>query len=171
MARAVIEQDKLLADLRADAVSVPALLRALKPEQLERGAYEQGWTVRDLVAHLASIEWTYPRLLERAAQPPATEPPAESSDSGGPGEAGSGMDRYNARQVEKRRETPMVDLIAEFSANRQATIDAVAAADPALLRRRSSRTAAHADPSLRCCVSSRSSTCVATSQTSTALTR
>jgi hypothetical protein len=116
----------LLADLRADAESIPALLHALQPEQLQQGAYEQGWAVRDLVAHLASIEWTYPRLLQQAAQP------ASSSSSGSDGK-GSGMDAYNARQVEKRRETPIADLIAEFSANRQATIDAVAAADPALL--------------------------------------
>lgn len=121
-------RDDLLADLRADAESIPALLHALQPEQLEQGAYEQGWTVRDLVAHLASIEWTYPRLLQRAAQPP----PSESADSAGGG-AGSGMDAYNARHVEKRRATPIAELITEFSANRQATIDAVAAADPALL--------------------------------------
>lgn len=126
------DQNQLLTDLRADAESVPPLLHALDPQQLERGAYEQGWTVRDLVAHLASIEWTYPRLLQRAAQPP---PPGSTHSAGtaAAAETGSGMDDYNARQIEKRRATPIADLIAEFSANRQATIDAVAAADPALL--------------------------------------
>lgn len=123
----------LLADLRADAESIPALLHALQPEQLEQGAYEQGWAVRDLVAHLASIEWTYPRLLQRAAQPPPTESTHSAGTAAAATAAGSGMGAYNARQVEKRRETPIADLIAEFSANRQATIDAVAAADPALL--------------------------------------
>ena len=124
-------RDDLLTDLRADAESIPVLLHVLQPEQLEQGAYEQGWTVRDLVAHLASIEWTYPRLLQRAAQLPSTE----FTDSVGTG-AGSGMDAYNARQVEKRHAIPIAELITEFSANRQATIDAVAAADPVLLSTR-----------------------------------
>lgn len=127
------DQNQLLTDLRADAESVPPLLHALDPQQLERGAYEQGWTVRDLVAHLASIEWTYPRLIRIAE---AADQGAESS-GGNASTRGSNpqMDDYNARQVAKRRETPLPQLIEEFRSNRAALIDAVEATPTELLER------------------------------------
>ncbi len=97
---------------------------------------------------MASIEWTYGRLLDVATQAPATAAPATAApaaevrrttpeeSAGLPTRtAEGGIDAYNARQVEKRAGASVADLLAEFEQNRAATIAAVAAADEALLER------------------------------------
>lgn len=128
-----LDRDALLAALRSDGDRVADVLAALPADALERGAYEQGWTVKDIAAHLASIEWTYPRLIQIAE---AADQGAESS-GGDASTRGSNpqMDDYNARQVAKRRETPLPQLIEEFRANRAALIDAVEGAPAELLER------------------------------------
>ena len=54
---------------------------------------------------------------------------------------------YNDRQVEKRKDVPVADLLAEFNENRAATIAAVEAADEALFDQRV-RSAGGADGTL-----------------------
>jgi hypothetical protein len=117
-------QDALLTDLRTDAEQIPTTLSALAPETLTHGAYEQGWTGREIVAHIASIEWTYARLIERASE--AAEAEGDTSVSGKrPGGGTIDMDGYNARQIEKRQDASVAELIDEFRANRTRTIAAV----------------------------------------------
>ena len=125
---------ELLAALRATGADALARLRALPPAEFERGRYESGWNGRQILAHIASIEWTYPRLLDIAREAPAGEAPAE-------GELATrtmrgGNDAYNERQVAKRSHLTVADLLAEFERNRAATIQAVEAVDGALLERR-----------------------------------
>ena len=115
----------LLRALRDSRDEVLALVRGLGPEALERGGYEHGWNGRQILAHLASIEWTYPRLLDVARQPGA-QPTREMR---------GGNDAYNERQVAKRAHRSVAELLAEFEQNRAATIAAVEAADAALLAR------------------------------------
>src|SRR4051794_18571330 len=91
---------ELLAALRASRDEVVALVRGLAPEALERGCYEGGWNGRQILAHLASIEWTYPRLLDIAREAGAT-PPAAEAETPTRGMRG-GNDAYNERQVAKR---------------------------------------------------------------------
>ena len=119
-------REQLLAVLRADAARLPELVGAISEAELARGVYENGWSARQLLAHLAAIEWTYPRLIERAQA-------AQGGESGG---GGFDMDAYNERQVSKRAEATVVELLEEFGRNRAATIEAVAAADGALLAQR-----------------------------------
>src|SRR5713226_2012276 len=90
---------ELLDALRSSRDAVLATVRALPPEALEHGGYENGWNGRQILAHLASIEWTYPRLIDiardaGAAAPAAGEPPTRSMRGGN--------DAYNERQVAKR---------------------------------------------------------------------
>ncbi len=59
---------ELLAALRASRDEVLAIVRALPPERLEEGRYEAGWNGRQILAHVASIEWTYPKLIEIASE-------------------------------------------------------------------------------------------------------
>ena len=125
---------ELLDALRTSRDEVLAIVRALPPERLEEGRYEAGWNGRQILAHIASIEWTYPRLLDIAREAPAGEAPAE-------GELATrtmrgGNDAYNERQVAKRAHMTVADLLAEFDRNRAATIRAVEAVDEALLARR-----------------------------------
>ena len=126
---------ELLDALRASRDEAVALIRAVPAERLEQGRYENGWNGRQILAHVASIEWSYPRLIdiarEAAAAPPA--PPAAASAGEPPTRSmRGGNDAYNDRQVAKRAGVPAAELLAEFEKNRAATIAAVEAADDAL---------------------------------------
>ena len=122
----IVTREELLAALREDAGRLPEVVGAIGEADLARGVYENGWSARELLAHLAAIEWTYPRLIERAA--------AAGGSDGSSGGAFD-MDAYNARQVAKRAEASVGELLAEFGRNRAATIEAVANADAVLLER------------------------------------
>ncbi len=135
---------ELLEALRASGRVVVERLRELPAQVLEEGRYENGWNGRQILAHVASIEWTYPRLIDlarQAATPPAAKQTAEvrrtSAEEAAdlPGRpARGGIDDYNHRQVEKRAAASVEALIAEFEANRAATVAALEAVDEELLR-------------------------------------
>jgi hypothetical protein len=124
----------LLEALRASRDEVLMLIRALPAERLEEGRYENGWNGRQILAHIASIEWSYPRLIDIArdaaspppapAATPAADPPTRSMRGGN--------DAYNDRQVAKRAHLSVAELLDEFERNRAATIAAVEAADERL---------------------------------------
>lgn len=105
---------ELLAALEATRDEVAVGCRGL---DLTTGVYEGGWNGHQLLAHLASMEWTYPRLLRL--------PDATDEDATRPRDTSETVDDYNRRQVERRSDVPVDDLIAEFVRNRQATIAAV----------------------------------------------
>ena len=124
----------LLDALRASRDEVVSIVRGLSPAQLEEGRYESGWNGRQILAHLASIEWTYPRLIDIARAEPAPEtapargePPTRTMRGGN--------DAYNERQVAKRAHLSPAELLAEFEHNRAATIAAVEATDDSLFAR------------------------------------
>jgi hypothetical protein len=144
--QAIPTKAELLNTLRTTGDEVVTKLRALPPETFEQGRYESGWNGRQILAHIASIEWTYPRLVDIARQ--ANKPPAPAAEkpapapSNQPGEASSpptraaqgGILSYNDRQVEKRAGMSVAELIDEFEQNRKATIAAVEGTDDELLR-------------------------------------
>ena len=123
---------ELLEALRSSRDEILATVRALSPAALEQGRYESGWNGRQILAHIASIEWTYPRLIDIAreatpARPADTDTPTRSMRGGN--------DAYNERQVAKRAHLSSGELLEEFERNRAATIRAVEAADDALFAR------------------------------------
>jgi len=127
----VPSKQELLDALRASRDEVLAIVRALPPARLEEGRYENGWNGRQILAHIASIEWSYPRLIDIARTPPAPveqAPPTRTMKGGN--------DAYNDRQVAKREGMTVAALLAEFEKNRAATIQAVEAADEELFARR-----------------------------------
>lgn len=130
---------ELLEALRAGGQAVLNTVRALPPERLEEGRYENGWNGRQILAHLASIEWTYPRLIDIARQAPTTDAGPSTARAGDelPTRAmRGGNDAYNDRQVARRAHLPVAELLAEFERNRALTIQAVEAADEELFARR-----------------------------------
>jgi len=137
VAELVPTKPELLAALRRSRDEVVAIVRALPPARLEDGRYENGWNGRQILAHIASIEWTYPRLLDiaRDAPPPEAEPASPAAAPPTRTMRG-GNDDYNARQVAKRAHLSAAELLEEFERNRAATIRAVEAADEDLLARR-----------------------------------
>lgn len=134
---------ELLAELRASGREVMKRLGALPAEEFERGRYESGWNGRQILAHAAAIEWTYPRLLDitKDGSPPSgdgkevrrTEPDEPSKVPTRTAEGG--IDSYNERQVAKRADATIEQLLEEFKTNRAATIAAVEAADEELFGR------------------------------------
>jgi uncharacterized damage-inducible protein DinB len=126
-------KSELLEALGASRDEVLRIVRALPPERLEIGRYENGWNGRQILAHLASIEWTYPRLIDIAR---AASPPAAATDELPTRAMRGGNDAYNERQVAKRAQLSVATLLAEFERNRAATIRAVEEADEQLFARR-----------------------------------
>jgi hypothetical protein len=139
-------KSELLDLLREQAEAVDSTVSRLTDEELGEGRYESGWNGKQILAHVASIEWTYPRLIDLAKGPGVSAPPrtdaekaphaaaAAASSAGAPPAAPSAnpVDSYNARQVEKRAEASVAALLEEFRANRARLIEAVEAADEAL---------------------------------------
>lgn len=107
---------ELLAALEASRDEIVAGIRG---RDLSAGVYEGGWSGRQLLAHIASIEWTYPRILEL--------PSATDEEAAQPRDTSIRVDDYNRRQVERRDGVPVEDLIDEFVRNRAQTIAAVTA--------------------------------------------
>lgn len=128
--------------LRSSDEEFVTRLSALPPERFEEGRYESGWNGRQILAHVASIEWTYPRLLDVARESLAAGiaapagPVQRTAPEQAPGvptrTAQGGIDAYNQRQVEKRADASVAELLAEFQRNRAATIAAVEGADGAI---------------------------------------
>jgi hypothetical protein len=135
-------KQQLIDALRSSGEKVTATLPKISESDLERGRYENGWNGRQILAHMASIEWTYPRLIDlargAAAERPAATPASTRPAPTAPGQPGmaSGSPQilsYNDRQVEKRAGASVAELVAEFEKNRAATIAAVESADETLL--------------------------------------
>jgi hypothetical protein len=125
-------REELVEKLRTSGEEFRQRISTLPAAAFEEGRYENGWNGRQILAHVAAIEWTYPRLLEIPSRAQAS--PGESGDPP-TRPAHGGIDAYNARQVDKREGVPVAELLTEFVTNREATIAAVAAADPALFER------------------------------------
>jgi uncharacterized damage-inducible protein DinB len=123
---------ELLEALRASRDEVLGIVRAVPPERLEEGRYENGWNGRQILAHIASIEWTYPRLIDIARDAP---PPEAAAGELPTRTMRGGNDAYNERQVARRAHVSADELLAEFERNRAATIAAVEAADDDLFTR------------------------------------
>lgn len=113
---------ELLGALQSSGEEVVDQLKSLPEEEFEKGRYENGWNAREILAHLASIEWTYPRLIELANSPrseetKSPEPPTRT--------AKGGISSYNDRQVAKRAELSVTELLEEFRHNRETLIKTV----------------------------------------------
>ena len=131
---------QLVEALKSTGAESVEKLRALPESAFEAGCYENGWNGRGVLAHIASIEWTYPNLFKLAeeaggeAPKPKEEPPrpAGSVYSTETGQPSGKILSYNDRQVEKRAGMSVAELIDEFETNRKQTIAAVEAADEEL---------------------------------------
>lgn len=107
---------------------------------LEQGRYENGWNAKQILAHVASIEWTYKKLVENAKQPRSAARPNAERDAAAsaaadatPRGSGNPMDDYNERQVARRSGMSARELLQEFKENRDGTITAVESCDDELL--------------------------------------
>jgi DinB family protein len=129
-----LSKGELLEALRASRDEVLAIVRGVPAARLEEGRYEGGWNGRQILAHIASIEWTYPKLIDIARDTGTPAPTPAAADLPSRTMRG-GNDAYNERQVARRAQRSVPELLAEFEQNRAATIRAVEAADDELFAR------------------------------------
>jgi hypothetical protein len=132
-------KERLIEALKSSERDLLERLWALLPPEFEKGAYESGWNRRQILAHIASIEWTYPRLIAMARgdlpwPEPAQTDPRSTEEPYRPSMAG-GINDYNQRQVDKLAEASTADLLELFEKNRAATIAAVQAMDDAVVEK------------------------------------
>jgi hypothetical protein len=132
MAVQAVSKQQLLAALRSGGDDAFAKLGAIPAAKFEEGAYENGWNARQVLAHVAAIEWTYPRLLEVARE--GDKPREKKPEGSAPPQrkASGGINDYNQRQIDRYADTPVTELLEVFKTNRAATIAAIEAADEEL---------------------------------------
>lgn len=123
----------VLQKLREGGEDALKRLRAMPAEAFEAGRYENGWNAGQILAHIASIEWTYPRLIDVARG--GDSPQRSDSAPATPAEPSERILSYNERQVEKRADYTIDQLLDELETNRAATIAAVEAAGEELFTR------------------------------------
>jgi hypothetical protein len=132
-------KERLIEALKSSERDLLDRLGALLPAEFEKGAYENGWNRRQIFAHIASIERTYPQLIAIArGDLPMPEPAGTdqrcTEQPYRPSTAGP-VHASNQRQVDKLTEASTAELLTLFEKNRAATIAAVQAADDALFEK------------------------------------
>ncbi len=124
---------ELIKALRTTGDALVARVGKMDEAALEQGRYESGWNAKQILAHVASIEWTYKRLVENAKQPRAAARPDRDPGTYAANTGANAVDDYNARQVARRADKTVKELLLEFKENRAGTIAAVESCDEALL--------------------------------------
>ena len=122
-------KSKLLESLRSSGKELLSKLEGLPAEALDAGCYENGWNGRQVLAHIAAIEWTYPRLIDIARNgPPEKKPEAAATSKPAKG----GINSYNDRQIERYAGATVAELLEIFRKNRETTISTIEATEDEL---------------------------------------
>lgn len=118
-------KQNLVQQLEKGAAEIIHFYRSRTPEELEIQVYtdDPGWTIRQVLAHLVTIErsmhWLFRDIL-----------------TGGPGSpADFDVDRFNRTQPQKLGGLTLEELIAQFETVRKETLDIVHAMTEADLDR------------------------------------
>jgi len=122
-------KSQLLASLRSSGKELLSKLEGLPADALEAGCYESGWNGRQVLAHIAAIEWTYPRLIDLARNGPAEKKPDATAKSR---PAKGGINSYNDRQIERYADATVAELLDIFRKNRETTISTIEATEDEL---------------------------------------
>ncbi len=124
-----VSKSQLLANLRSGGEELLSKLEELPAGALEAGCYENGWNGRQVLAHIAAIEWTYPRLIDLARNgPPEKKPEATATSRPAKG----GINSYNDRQIERYADATTAELLDIFRKNRETTISTIEATEDEL---------------------------------------
>ncbi len=82
-----------------------------------------------MLAHIAAIEWTYPRLIDIARNgPPEKKPKAPAASRPAKG----GINSYNDRQIARYAHATTAELLDIFRKNRETTISTIEATEDEL---------------------------------------
>ena len=104
--------------LEAGFIELASIVRALHGDwSAPAGSDYDGWTTKDLLAHLSSTEASLARIVVSSTEPPG--PSAEPFDA----------DRWNSSQVRKRKETTEQELLNEFDMGTTRLVEALSDMD------------------------------------------
>jgi uncharacterized damage-inducible protein DinB len=121
-----VSKEQLLEGLKSSRDEILDKVAVLPAEALEAGCYENGWNGRQVLAHVAAIEWTYPRLIEIARNGPPPEKKKEDGDARAASKpARGGINSYNDRQIERYADSSVAELLDVFKTNRETTINTI----------------------------------------------
>ena len=124
-----VSKSQLLANLRSGGEQLLSKLEGLPEGALDSGCYENGWNGRQVLAHIAAIEWTYPRLIDIARNgPPEKRPKAPAASRPAKG----GINSYNDRQIARYADATTAELLDIFRKNRETTISTIEATEDEL---------------------------------------
>lgn len=116
--------EPIAAQLREGRAEIVALARSAPTETWSKSSPNEGWTCRDLLAHLATGDWLCQTVLRAAVGDEAADPEAlRDSDA---------ISRSNARLLEERAGRSVEELLREVQVLRTAA--GGEAADPEALR-------------------------------------
>jgi uncharacterized damage-inducible protein DinB len=128
-----VTREDLLRELRDSGERVASTVRGLPETALEAGVYESGWSGREVLAHIAAMEWAYPKLVDQA-QAVRDDPGAAAEMERPPtDEEQERLNSYNQRRVDKLADRSVAQLLEEFERNRAATIARIEGMDNDLL--------------------------------------
>jgi uncharacterized protein (TIGR03083 family) len=97
--------------LEAGFIELASIVRALHGDWSAPATGYEGWTLKDLLAHLSSTQASLPAVAESVTQEP--QPGAEPFDA----------DRWNRSQVRKRAEKDARELLDEFDSGTTKLVD------------------------------------------------
>jgi uncharacterized protein (TIGR03083 family) len=103
--------------LEAGFIELASIVRALHGDWSAPAVGYEGWTLKDLLAHLSSTEASLPAVAVSATEEPRAG--AEPFDA----------DRWNRSQVRKRADKDTQELLEEFDAGTTRLVDLLADVD------------------------------------------
>ena len=103
--------------LEAGFIELASIVRALHGDWSAPVAGYDGWSNKDLLAHLSSTEASLPAVATSVSEPPKRG--AEPFDA----------DRWNRSQVRKRADTDVQDLLNEFDVGTTRLVDVLSDLD------------------------------------------
>lgn len=115
-------KDELTKRIRIDRARLDELVGSLDDARMVEPALEQGWSVKDVLAHISAWELACTRWLEAAARDETPERP-EVRD----------VDAFNAATFAANRDRELSDVRAESSASYGAIVAAIDATPEAEL--------------------------------------
>ena len=115
--------DRIAQQFRANRERFEAFCRSLSDEELSRSVPESTWTVKDFVAHLATLDTELIRWFE-AVREGTTDEPARAAD-GSPFD----VDKWNNGVVAERSAWSLDQIFEEAASNREQLLTALQALD------------------------------------------
>ena len=102
-----------ISTLQAGYIELATVVRALHGDWTAPAPGYEGWTCRDLLAHLSSTAASLPAVATSATEP--KDPHANAFDS----------NRWNASQIRRRADKEAQELIGEYDAGTKRLVEAL----------------------------------------------